>query len=260
MGARVAKDPADAARGSDVVVAMLSDGKTLLRVLGGRRGVTAGLARGALVIDMSTSGRATAREAAKAVAKVGARFVDAPVSGTVAPARRGELVAMVGGAPSDVRAAERVLGAMCKRIIRAGGVGQGQALKVLLNGVGAHHFVAFGSMLALGERAGLSREAIVEAFTSGAFASPSYLGKRAKVLARDYSPEFSLGLALKDAALNVELQEEVGLRLDVLRAIQRAVKRAVASGLGDEDLFAIEKWFAGGASAPRRARRAKGSR
>ncbi len=244
LGARVTASPADAARGADVVVTMVSDARALHAVLEGRDGVCAGLKRGALVIEMSTAGRAAAREAAKSVARVKGRFVDAPVSGTVAPAQRGELVAMVGGSARDLERAMPVLHAMCKKVIHAGGVGQGQALKVLLNGVGAHQFVAFTSMLALGERAGLARETIVDAFTSGAFASPSYIGKRAKVLAHDYTPEFSLALSLKDAQLNVELQDEVGMRLDVLRAIARAVKSAVASGLGEEDLYAIEKWFA----------------
>jgi hypothetical protein len=60
----------------------------------------------------------------------------------------------------------------------------------------------------------------------------------------------------------------VGMRLDVLRAIARAVKSAVASGLGDEDLYAIEKWFAassgrgrlGAANAARRRAPSKRSR
>jgi 3-hydroxyisobutyrate dehydrogenase-like beta-hydroxyacid dehydrogenase len=151
---------------------------------------------------------------------------------------------MVGGSAADVRDAEVVLGVMCRRVIHAGGVGQGQALKVLLNGIGAHHFVAFASMLVLGERAGLAREVLVEAFTSGAFASPSYVGKRAKVLAHDYAPEFSLALALKDAELNVELQDEVGLPLEVLRTIKGVLAKAVRAGLGEEDLYAVEKWFA----------------
>jgi 3-hydroxyisobutyrate dehydrogenase-like beta-hydroxyacid dehydrogenase len=258
LGARVAESPADAARGADVVVTMVSDARALKAVLGGAHGVVAGLKRGALVIDMSTAGRAAARGAAKVVTRAKGRFVDAPVSGTVAPAERGELVAMVGGSARDVERATPVLRAMCRKVIHAGGVGQGQALKVLLNGVGAHQFVAFTSMLALGERAGLARATIVEAFTTGAFASPSYVGKRAKVLARDWAPEFSLALSLKDAKLNVELQDEVGMRLHVLRAIARAVKSAVASGLGEEDLYAIEKWFA--LSAARRRAPSKRSR
>jgi 3-hydroxyisobutyrate dehydrogenase len=256
LGATVARTPAEAADGADVVVTMLSDASALRAVLGGKNGLLAGLSPGALVIEMSTAGRAAARRAAKQVERAKGRFVDAPVSGTVGPAERGELLAMVGGSAEDVARADAVLRLMCRRTIHAGGVGQGQALKVLLNGIGAHQFVAFTSMLVLGERAGLAREVLVDAFTSGAFASPSYVGKRAKVLARDFTPEFSLGLALKDANLNVELQDEVGLRLDVLRAIERVLERAVASGLGDEDLYAVEKWFSASSTRPRPARRA----
>jgi 3-hydroxyisobutyrate dehydrogenase len=246
VATRIASTPRDAVHAAGVVVTCLADGKALQEVLAGDDGLLAGVAPGAVVVDMSTIGRAAAREAARAIEARGARFVDAPVSGSVGPAERGELLALVGGAETDVQRATPVLSAMCNRILRAGGVGQGQALKVVLNGVGAHHFVAFASMLALGERAGLARETIVEAFTTGAFATPSYVSKRARVLGRDYaSPEFTLGLALKDGALNLALQQEVGLTLPVQREITREVAQAVGEGLGDEDLFALEKYFTG---------------
>jgi 3-hydroxyisobutyrate dehydrogenase-like beta-hydroxyacid dehydrogenase len=71
------------------------------------------------------------------------------------------------------------------------------------------------------------------------------VSKREKVLAHDYtSAEFTLALALKDGALNLALQQEVGLVLPVQREIAREVAQAVAEGLGDEDLFAMEKYFA----------------
>ena len=247
-GARLAKTPRECVEGADVVVLMLADARALASVLAGEHGVVAGLAHKkaprAVVIDMATSGRAAALGAARAVAKAGAYFVDAPVSGTVKPAERGELVALVGGRARDVARAKPVLLAMCKRLIRAGATGQGQALKVVLNGLGAHHFVALTSMLVLGERAGLDRATLMEAFTSGAFASPSYIGKKAKILARDFSPEFSLSLALKDVRVNVELQREVGLDLPVVRACLRAIQSGVREGLGDLDLFALESHFA----------------
>lgn len=244
--ARIARTPRDAARGAGVIVTCVADGRALEEVLGGEEGLLAGLEPGALVVDMSTIGRAAAREAARAVEAVGASFVDAPVSGSVGPASRGELLGLVGGADGDVERAMPVLETMCNRFLRAGGVGQGQALKVVLNGIGSHHFVAFASMLALGERAGLARETLVEAFTGGAFATPAYLGKRDKVLARDYGDaHFTLALALKDGALNVALQDEVGLALPVQREIAREVAQAVGDGLGDLDLYGIERYFAG---------------
>jgi 3-hydroxyisobutyrate dehydrogenase-like beta-hydroxyacid dehydrogenase len=243
--ARIATTPREAARRAAVIVTCLADGRALEEVFAGEDGLLAGLEPDAVVVDVSTIGRAAAREAARAVQMTGAAFVDAPVSGTVGPAERGELLAMVGGAERDVDRAMPVLRTMCNRILRAGGVGQGQALKVVLNGVGAHHFVAFASMLALGERAGLARETILEAFTTGAFATPTYANKSARVMARDYGQaEFSLSLALKDVALNLALQQEVGLGLPVQKEIAREVAQAVGEGLGDLDLYAIEKYYA----------------
>jgi 3-hydroxyisobutyrate dehydrogenase-like beta-hydroxyacid dehydrogenase len=239
-----AATPADCAAGARFVVSVLRDAATLRDVLERPDGVLASLAAGAIVIDMATTGRRGALAAAEAVRACGGRFVDCPVSGTVAPAERGALVGMVGALSDDLRDVEPVLRTMCARLIHAGDVGQGQALKVVLNGVGSHHFVAFASMLALGERAGLARDAIVDAFTSGAFASPSYVGKRARVLARDYSPEFALSLAKKDVGLVVELEEEVGLPLPVLRALAAEIEGGVGDGLGDDDLFGIERRFA----------------
>lgn len=242
--ARYAATPADAARDSEVVLTMLRDAGALFQVLRGPDGVLAGLRKRAIVIDMSTIGRAAAREAAKEVEAAGGYFLDVPVSGSVVPASQGKLVGLAGGSPRVLKRAEPVLKALCSRVVYAGAVGQGQALKVILNGVGSHHFVAFASMLALGQRAGLSREVLVDAFTSGAFASPSYVGKRAKVLARDWSPEFTLELTLKDVLLNVELQKELGVSLPVHRAIASQVRDAVASGLGGLDLYAIEEYYA----------------
>jgi 3-hydroxyisobutyrate dehydrogenase-like beta-hydroxyacid dehydrogenase len=240
---RIAATARECAAGAQIVVTSLSDGRALEEVLGGDEGLLAGLEPDAVVVDTSTIGRAAAREAARAVEARGGRFVDAPVSGSVGPAERGELLGLVGGADADVARAMPVLQVLCSRILRAGAVGQGQALKVVLNGVGAHHLVAFASMLALGEAAGLPRDVLVDAFTSGAFGTPSYAGKRAKILARDYTPEFRLALALKDNALNVALQQESGMTLPVQREIAREIAQAVAEGLGDEDLFALEKYF-----------------
>jgi len=243
LGAKVRSSPAECVQGARVIVTMLRDEAALMSILERPDGVLAGLEKDAVLVDMSTTGRAGALKAAALVRGAGGRFVDAPVSGSIGPAERGELLALAGGRLNDVTRAQPVILAMCKRILHAGEVGQGQALKVLVNGVGIHHLVAYTSMLALGERAGLARRTIVEAFSSGAFATPAYIGKKEKILAKDYTPEFALDLALKDALLNVDLQQEAGLPLPVLREAVRAVSQAIEDGLGEEDLFALEKYY-----------------
>jgi 3-hydroxyisobutyrate dehydrogenase-like beta-hydroxyacid dehydrogenase len=248
-GATSSKTPRECVLGADVIVTMLSDAEALASVLEGPDGVLATLASERrrprpVLVDMSTIGRRAALEAARRVEEHGARFVDAPVSGSVGPAARGELVALVGGAVRSVERVRPVLDVLCKKVIHAGPAGAGQTLKVVLNGLGAHHFVAFTSMLALGERAGLARDVVLEAFTTGAFATASYVGKRAKVLVRDWTPEFSLDLTLKDCRLAAELQDEVGLVLPVHRAIVAEVEAGIREGLGDLDLYALEKHYA----------------
>jgi 3-hydroxyisobutyrate dehydrogenase-like beta-hydroxyacid dehydrogenase len=248
LGATACASPGECARGADVVITMLSDAEALASVLEGRDGVLATFAREqrvprAVLVDMSTIGRKAAVAAGRRAEEHGARFVDAPVSGSVRPAGTGELVALVGGTMRSVERVRPVLSVLCKKTIHAGGIGQGQALKVVLNGVGAHHLVAFTSMLSLGERAGLARDVLLDAFTTGAFATPSYIGKRDKVLSRDYAPDFTLALALKDCALNTALQHEVGMHLPVHRAIVQDVENGVKEGLGQLDLFALERHY-----------------
>lgn len=243
LGAKPRGSPRECVQGARVIVTMLADEHALMDVLERQDGALVGIEKDAIFVDMSTVGRAAALKAAELVKAAGGRFIDAPVSGSLGPAERGELVAMVGGRLNDVTRAQPVIQSMCRKIIHAGDVGQGQALKVILNGVGAHHMAAFVSMLVLGERAGLARRVIIDAFTNGAFASPSYVSKREKMLAKDYSPEFTLALGLKDALLNVELQQEVGLPLPVQREITRALEKAVEDGFGEEDLYALEKYY-----------------
>jgi 3-hydroxyisobutyrate dehydrogenase-like beta-hydroxyacid dehydrogenase len=249
LGATATSTPRECALGADVVITMLSDAEALASVLEGGDGVLATFASERrkprpVLVDMSTIGRKAAIAAGRRAETHGARFVDAPVSGSVRPAGKGELVALVGGMVRSVERVRPVLSLLCKKVIHAGAIGQGQALKVVLNGVGAHHLVAFTSMLALGERSGLARDILLDAFTTGAFASPSYVGKRDKVLVRDFTPDFSLALALKDCILNRDLQQELGVELPVHRAILADLESGVNEGLGELDLFALEKHYA----------------
>ena len=243
LGAKLRGNPRECVQGARVIVIMVADEAALFDVLERPDGALVGIEKDAVIVDMSTVGRAAALKAAELAKAAGARFIDAPVAGSVGFAERAELVALVGGKLNDVSRVQGVIQAMCKKIIHAGDVGQGQALKVVLNGLGAHHLAAFTSMLVLGERAGIARRVIIDAFTSGSYASPSYLLKREKMLAKDYSPETPLSLGLKEAQQNIELQQEVGLPLPVQREITRALERAVEDGLGEEDLFALEKYY-----------------
>jgi len=244
VGAKVAATPRLAAAEADVIVTMLTGADAVDQVLFGAEGAATGDVAGKCFVDCSTSGPRSARSVSERLVAAGARYVDAPVSGTRGPAERGELVVLAGGDASDVERLLPLFQAIGKRVVQTGPVGSGHTLKVILNGLGAQHLVAFASLLRLGERAGLSREVVVEAFTEGAFATPAYRGKRERVLAHQYEgADFVLDLVLRDADLCVELQDELGMPLPVHRAARSEIERAVAAGLGALDLFAIERAY-----------------
>jgi 3-hydroxyisobutyrate dehydrogenase-like beta-hydroxyacid dehydrogenase len=245
LGVKMRGSPRECVEGARVILLLQQDEASLFDVLERSDGVLSGIEKDAVIVDMSTVGRAAALKASELAKAAGARFIDSPVSGSIGHAERAELTALVGGRLNDVSRAQPVIQATTKKIIHAGDVGQGQALKIILNALGSHQLAAFTSMLVLGERAGLARRVVIDAFTNGIFAAPSYVQKREKMLAKDYSPELTLAVALKEAQLNIELQQEVGLPLPVQREITRALEKAVEDGLGEEDLYALEKYYRG---------------
>jgi 3-hydroxyisobutyrate dehydrogenase-like beta-hydroxyacid dehydrogenase len=241
-GARLAATPAEAARGADVVVTMLADPSALDAVLYGADGVVAALAANALVVDMSTVDPAAAHKADAAVRAAGGRFVDAPVSGTRKPATDGTLVIMAGGAPADVERARPVLECM-GRVVAVGGVGQGMAMKLVLNGLGAHMMVGFSATLVLGKKLGLPPRAMLDVIGAGAFSSPLFTGKGPRMVARDFDADFTLKLMHKDQELVLGAAAAVDYPMPTQAAIRDVLAQAIAAGFGDGDLSSIIRLF-----------------
>ena len=241
-GARLAATPAAAARGADVVVTMLADPTALDAVLYGAEGVVAALAANALVVDMSTVDPAAAHKADAAVRAAGGRFVDAPVSGTRKPATDGTLVIMAGGAPDDVERARPILECM-GRVVAIGGVGQGMAMKLVLNGLGAHMMVGFSATLVLGKKLGLAPRAMLDVIGAGAFSSPLYSGKGPRMIARDFDADFTLKLMHKDQELVLGAAAALDYPMPTQAAIRDVLAQAIAAGFGDGDLSSIIRLF-----------------
>src|SRR5262245_27322009 len=125
---RLAASPSDLWKTCDAVILCVSADQQVLELVD-RLDVPE--ARGKLVVDTSTVARETAIEAARELAAVGARFVDAPITGGTEGARNGTLTFMAGGAESDVKHAAPLFGAMGSRYVHMGLVGSGQATKAV---------------------------------------------------------------------------------------------------------------------------------
>jgi len=211
QGLRVAESGADAATGASVIITMFQTGKQVLDAYQGVDGAPGllGVAEpGALFIDCSTIAVDEARAAHELAETAGHRALDAPVSGGVVGAENATLAFMVGGSDDDFEAARPLLEAMGRRVVHCGGPGLGQAAKVCNNMILAVSQIAVAEAFVLGERLGLSHQALFDV-ASNASGQCWALTTNCPVPGpvptspanRDYQPGFAGALMNKDLGL-----------------------------------------------------------
>lgn len=240
-GLATADSGTDAATGADVVITMFQTGAQVLgayRGAGGGPGLLEVAASGALFIDCSTIAVDEARAAHTLAEEAGRRSLDAPVSGGVVGAENATLAFMVGSTDEDFEAARPLLEAMGRRVVHCGGAGLGQAAKVCNNMILAVSQIAVAEAFVLGERLGLSHQALFDV-ASNASGQCWALTTNCPVPGpvptspanRDYQPGFAGALMNKDLGLAEHAIAATGVdaRMGMLA---REIYQAFAAGDG----------------------------
>jgi len=156
---------ADAVAGADVVLTMFPSGRHVLDAYQGRDGqpgLLAAAAPNTMFLDCSTINVDEARDAAQLAREAGHRAVDAPVSGGVVGAEAGTLTFMVGALPEDFETVRPILDVMGKRVVHCGDHGAGQAAKVCNNLILGASMIAVSEAFVLGEKLGLTHQALFD--------------------------------------------------------------------------------------------------
>jgi 3-hydroxyisobutyrate dehydrogenase len=239
QGARGARTPSDAVYDAEIVVTMLADPAAIEQVFAAPDGVLKTLRRSALVIDCSTVGPAVARITAEQCAARGAAYVDAPVLGSVPAAEEGTLTILVGGVAADVERARGVLSHLGKTIVHTGEVGTASALKLVMNLLIAGQTELMAEAFLLAERAGLSRQVVMDALAGSVLNSPFVGYKAPQLLHRQFTPLFTTALLLKDLDLALELARTHGLTLPGVRAARDAYGESAVAGRREDDFSAV---------------------
>jgi 3-hydroxyisobutyrate dehydrogenase len=241
--ARAADAPA-AFREVDAVVTMLPTGRIVREVML-EWGLAGALARGAIVIDMSSSDPTGTRELGRALAANGVALVDAPVSGGVPKAEAGTLAIMIGG--DDKAAIERarpLLDSLGKKLFLTGPLGSGHAMKALNNYVAAAGFTAAAEALIVGCKFGLDPAVMVEILnaSTGRNFSTEYTMKE-HVLPRQFATGFALGLLAKDVGIAADLVDAIGADAPVCRLLRELwADASTAMGGGVDHSVALRHW------------------
>jgi 3-hydroxyisobutyrate dehydrogenase-like beta-hydroxyacid dehydrogenase len=235
-GARRAASPAEAARGADAVLTMLSAPEALHDVVFGANGAAHGLSAGSTFIDMSTVGP-HAFAALRGRLPAGVAVLDAPVLGSVPQATDGTLQVYVGGDAADFERWRGVLEAL-GRPRHVGPSGSGAALKLVVNSTLGTLMGAFGEALALADRLGLEQGVALDALCDSPIGVTAR-SKRAYVETGAYPPRFTLGLARKDLRLVVEAAASAGLALRLAPAARHWFDAAGEAGFDALDYSAV---------------------
>jgi 3-hydroxyisobutyrate dehydrogenase-like beta-hydroxyacid dehydrogenase len=235
-GARIADNPAAAARACEFIITMLHTPAAVRDVAGEEDGILAGIQPGALWLEMSSSLPRLTSELAAAVTDRKATLVDAPVSGGVKGAREGSLTIMV-GAPSDaMNRARPLLEVLGSRIVHVGDrPGNGDLAKTVNNMLSAANLAAAAEGLALGISGGLEPAQLLEVINGSTGASnathvkiPNY------VLTGDYDAGFSIAQYVKDLDIALDCASDFEISLTLLAEAQR-VWAAAAASHGEDD-------------------------
>lgn len=240
-GAQRAASPQQAAAAAEIVITCVSDTPDVEAVILGEQGVIHGAQPGTIVVDMSTISPTATQQMAQALTEQGLHMVDAPVSGGSEGAQKGTLSIMVGGEAAIVERVRPVLAAMGKTITHIGGIGAGQTTKAINQIIVAGTYWAIAEGMALGLKADLDMDRVVQAVSGGAAGSWGLDHRSGNMIANEYPLGFRVRLHQKDLNIALAAARELGVTLPVAAYVEQVETGLIGRGFGDEDVSAIAR-------------------
>jgi 3-hydroxyisobutyrate dehydrogenase/2-hydroxy-3-oxopropionate reductase len=244
LGVRACSSPSELGALADVLITVVADGNAVRELYDGPEGFLQSLRPRTVCVEMSTVGPEVISWLAAALDAKDCGIVDAPVSGSVGLAERGELTVIAGGAERDVARVMPVLEAIGSRVLHVGPAGSGATMKLVVNNViyGLNQSVA--ESLVLAERAGIDRLCAYEVLASSAAAAPFvHYRREAFEQPAQAAIQMPLELASKDLDLILGLAREIGASVPQAAVNARQARAAAEAGLGDRDVSAVAEYL-----------------
>lgn len=238
QGIHIAPNAAAALTTADVVLLLLSDAAAIRAVLFDPAASRA--IGGRTIIQMGTIGPSESCSIQQEIEHLGGQYLEAPVLGSIAEARAGTLLIMVGAIPEQYAKWITLLRALGSDVRLVGPVGKAATLKLALNQLIAAEMAAFALSLGLVRRAGIEVEDFMALLRKSALYAPMFDKKLPRLRERNYSqPNFSTRHLLKDVELTLVAGESTHLVQDGLAGVRSLLIETIALGLGDVDYSAI---------------------
>ena len=224
-GAKAAGSPAEVLEQVDVVVSMVFGPKEIEAVVRGDNGFLSTSCQGKYWIDLTTSSPQLMRALGEEFRAKGGAPIDAPVTGSVDAAIRGDMPMFVGGEDADIEHVRPVIEAMGE-VRKVGKYGNGYVAKLVNNQLWKIHAAAIGEAMVTAKLAGLEPDVWWSVMKGGAADSFVMQHDVPSIFAGHYDPSFPLALCLKDLGLIEELMNKTGTRNELTRATHDRFKEA----------------------------------
>jgi 3-hydroxyisobutyrate dehydrogenase len=239
QGAHWAQTPSEVAAQAEVTFTIVGYPADVREVILGEHGVLAGARAGSVIVDMTTSEPALAKEIFHAAAQRGVASVDAPVSGGDVGARNASLAIMVGGEPEHVERIRPLLALMGKTIVHQGPAGAGQHAKMVNQTLIATGMIGVCEALLYAHRAGLDPDSVLEAVAGGAAGSWSLSNYGPRMLRDDFAPGFMVEHFIKDMEIALGESRRMNLALPGLALAHELYLALRAQGGGRDGTHSL---------------------
>ncbi|KAI4329102.1 hypothetical protein L6164_021402 [Bauhinia variegata] len=239
LGAKYKSSPEEVAASCDVTFAMLADPRSAMDVAFGKCGAASGMGPGKGYVDVSTVDGPTSKLISEHIKSTGALFLEAPVSGSKKPAEDGQLIFLTAGDKYLYEKVAPLLDIMGKSRFYLGDIGNGAAMKLVVNMIMGSMMASFSEGLLLSEKVGLDPKVLVEVVSQGAISAPMYSTKGPSMIQSLYPTAFPLKHQQKDLRLALGLAESVSQPIPIAAAANELYKVAKSKGLSDEDFSAV---------------------
>lgn len=231
---------AQAVSDAQVIIAMLTDGDATLAAI---RAIAPSCPQNATFCQMGTIG---IQETADAIAlletlRPDMLYLDAPVSGTKAPAENAQILVMASGDQQRAGAAQQVFDAISRGTQWYGDAGNSQKMKLVINAWLISMMQGVAESMQLAKQFGFTPGQLWETLDGGPLAAPYVKGKLEMIRKEDYTPQMQLQHALKDACL--ALANAPQGTMPMMNEIVDMWSQASQGGLAEQDLAAVYTWL-----------------
>src|SRR5271155_439311 len=237
-GGTVAQSVSELSSSCNVVLSCLPSDQAVLDIYRGSGGVFANANSGSVVIDLSTVYPETSHELSRLGAEHGVEVLDVTMSGSTPTAENGLLTLFGGGNKERFDSAEAIFRVIAKKYFYLGPNGSGATMKLVVNALLGIGMQAIAEAVALGEKAGLERNRLLDVLSQTAVVAPAHVGKLERAKNNDYTPQFPIRLMNKDFGLILKLAAAVGAQMPAARAALEVNAAQLTPG-NEQDFSAV---------------------